>query len=469
MIEVTEELMKILITGATGLIGKDVGKKLVEEGHEVSILTRNAEEAKSSLPFPAKILEWKNYSESLPRSYFDDIHTVIHLAGESIAAARWTPEVKKRILESRKIGTRKIVEAIKYSNGSVKQFISASAIGIYGPGNDVVQESSPLRRDFLSEVCQQWEKESQELSSIGVNVINPRIGIVLSRKGGAMDRMLPLFSMGLGGAIGSGKQWMSWIHQDDLTNMFLFFIQNPHLSGAFNAVAPNPVSNFEFSRSLAESLGRRLFFPVPKVILKLALGEMSTLVTDGPKVSSNKIINEGFEFKYKDLKSALSEISGPLKNGHKEMFSEIWLPKKTTDVFPFFADEMNLEKLTPASLKFNVLNKSTTTIQEGTLINYRLKIHGVPILWKTLIESWEPGKKFVDRQLKGPYRLWHHTHEFEDFAGGTLMRDRVIYKVPLGRLGEMIAGPFVKKDVTKIFSYRRKVIAQIFLQSPEKQ
>lgn len=461
--------MKILITGATGLIGKDLGKKLVAAGHEVSILTRNIEEAKSSLPFPAKILKWKNYSEPLPGTYFEDIDSVIHLAGESIAAGRWTTQAKKRILESRKIGTRRIVEAIKSSNGSVKQFISASAIGIYSPGDDLVHEASLPGRDFLSEVCQQWEEESQELSRFGVRVINPRIGIVLSRKGGAMDRMLPIFGLGLGGAIGSGKQWMSWIHQEDLTNMFLFFTQNPHLSGAFNAVAPNPVSNLEFSKCLADSLDRRLFLPVPKSIVKLALGEMSTLVTDGQRVSSNKIINEGFEFKYKDLRSALAEISGPLKNGHKEMFSEIWLPKKTTDVFPFFADERNLEKLTPASLKFHVLNKSTTTIQEGTIINYRLKIHGVPIRWKTLIESWEPGRKFVDRQLKGPYKLWHHTHEFEDFAGGTLMRDRVIYKVPLGRVGEMIAGPFVRSDVAKIFSYRKKIIAKLFIQDQEKQ
>jgi len=454
--------MKILMTGATGLIGKEIGKKLVSEGHEITVLTRNIVEAKSSLPFPAKFLAWGHYSEALPPSYFDNIDSVIHLAGESIASGRWTSKRKKQILESRVIGTRNIVEAIKSSNKSVKQFISASAIGIYGDGKEWVDENSSLGEDFLSVVCKKWESESHELLKVGINVINPRIGIVLSGKGGAMDKMLPIFSLGLGAVIGNGKQWMSWIHQEDLTNMFSFFIKTPNLIGAFNAVAPNPKNNKDFSKILATALGRGLFFPVPGLMLKVALGDMSTLVIKGQKVSSKKITSKGFVFKYENLDQALLDLCAPLKSGQQEMVSEIWLPKKVSEVFPFFTDEKNLERLTPDFLNFHVVKKSTDTIQEGTLIDYRLKLRGVSLKWRTLIENWEPDKKFVDRQIKGPYRLWHHTHEFEEIAGGTLMRDRVLYKLPMGRLGQLFSGPFVKADVTKIFSFRKKTIAQIF-------
>ncbi len=454
--------MKILMTGATGLLGKDIGKKLTEKGHGITVLTRDPKAAKSQLPFPARLYAWKNYSETVPSSYFDDIDAVIHLAGESIASGRWTKARKKLILESRTIGTKNIVKAIKASKGQVKQFISASAIGFYGDNQNRVTEDSSPGKDFLAMVCTEWEKESLELAQTGVKVINPRIGIVLSRKGGAMDKMLPLFSLGLGGVLGNGKQWMSWIHQDDLTQMFVHFVNHPELHGAFNAVAPHPVTNKDFSRSLAQALNRSLFFPVPDLALKIGLGEMSTLVLKGQNVSSQKISDTGFQFKYRSLTEALNELCAPLQSGQKEIFTEIWLPKKINEVFPFFSDEKNLEKLTPEYLNFHVLSKSTEVIREGTLIDYKLSLHGIPLKWRTLIENWEPGRKFVDRQIKGPYKLWHHTHEFEEMAGGTLIRDRVLYQLPLGRLGELFSGPFVRSDVAKIFNYRKKIITHLF-------
>lgn len=454
--------MKILMTGATGLIGKEVGKKLVEEGHELTVLTRSAQEARSTLPFPAKILEWKHYSEAIPSHYFDDIDSVIHLAGESIAGGRWTKKKKKLILDSRKVGTHNIVQAIKESNRSVKQFISASAIGIYGNHEEVVNEATPPAKDFLAKVCVEWEKEADALRDININVIHPRISIVLSNKGGALEKMLPVFSLGLGGVLGSGKQWMSWIHLEDLARLFVFFTKRPDLSGCFNAVAPNPVTNRDFSKMLAHSLGKNLFLPVPKVALKLGLGEMSQLLLEGQNVSAQKIINEGFHFKYSDLTSALESLCSPLKWNQKELIAEIWLPKKREELFKFFSDEKNLEKITPKYLNFKVLKMSTDHIQKGTLIDYKLSLHGIPVIWKTHIEEWKAGEKFIDTQIKGPYKFWHHTHEFIDFAGGTLMRDRVLYKVPLGQLGDMVAGHFVQSDVKNIFSFRKKIISQMF-------
>jgi len=454
--------MKILMTGATGLVGKELGKALVREGHELVVLTRDPLKARALLSFPATLVEWKDHTQLIPPRHLEGVDTVIHLAGENIADGRWSKKRKGLILDSRVQGTRNIVRAIKAEGKSVKRFISTSAIGIYGETSDWVNEDAPVGRGFLADVCLGWENEAKALSEAGVSVAIARIGIVLSRQGGALEKMLLPFSLGLGGVIGSGKQWMSWIHREDLTRLFVHLVNHPELTGPFNAVAPAPATNKDFSRALAKALGRSLFFPVPAIALKLGLGEMATLITGGQRVACKNIREAGFRFKYSELSEALTELCAPLLNGQKELLAEIWLPKSREEVFPFFSDEKNLETLTPEHLSFKVLQKSTPQISEGTLIDYRLKVHGVPLRWRTLIENWEPGKKFVDRQLKGPYALWHHTHEFSDFAGGTLMRDRVLYRLPLGRLGDAVAGWFVKKDVTGIFSYRQQTIRRIF-------
>jgi ligand-binding SRPBCC domain-containing protein len=194
----------------------------------------------------------------------------------------------------------------------------------------------------------------------------------------------------------------------------------------------------------------------------VALGEMSALVVQGQRVSSEKIVKHGFKFKYEHLEKALADICLPLLSGQKEFFSEVWIPQKVNQVFPFFSDEKNLEKLTPSSLNFQVLKKSTERMQAGTLIDYKLRVHGFPLRWRTLIESWSPDKSFVDTQLKGPYKQWHHTHEFNEIYGGTLMRDRVKYQLPFGFLGNVFLADFIKSDIEKIFSYRKKIIAQLF-------
>lgn len=459
--------MKILLTGATGLVGKEIGKALVTAGHEVVALTRDTEKAKSELPFPALIVEWRDYNLKLPSDALNGVEAVIHLSGESIASGRWTKARKKLIYDSRIFSTRALVEAIQKNvtegTNTVKHFLSTSAIGIYGSrGDEVLVEDSKSRSDFLAQVCVDWEEETVPLKSLGIRVVNPRIGIVLSRQGGALDKMLPLFTTGLGSAIGSGKQWMSWIHHEDLTGLFLHALENQEIAGPINAVAPNPVTNEKFSRALADSLKKWLFFPVPGFVLKVVLGEMSALVLGSQKVSASKALESKYTFKYPKIEDALLEISAPLINGHKEIFTEQWVPKKPDDVFPFFTDEQNLEKLTPKFLNFKVLKKSTPQITQGTLIDYKLGLHGLPISWQTKIENWSPGQRFVDTQLKGPYKLWHHTHDFIPFAGGTLLRDRVIYKIPLGTVGNLALGLKIKSDVSQIFSYRRKIISSIF-------
>ena len=453
--------MKILLTGSTGLVGKELGKKLVMGGHSLVVLVRNPQKAKLNLPFPAELYKWEGSSDRPPSEAFDGVEAVIHLAGESIANGRWTANKKKKLSESRIQSTRALTEAIK-SNPSVKTYITASAIGIYGDrGDEILKESDSYGTDFLADLCKSWEKETENLSD-NVRVINLRIGVVLSRQGGALQKLIPLFSLGFGGVIGTGKQWMSWIHIEDLVRMCQFGLEEPKMRGIYNAVAPNPVTNKEFSTTLADSLGSSLFLPVPSFAMKIGMGEMSTIVLSGQRVDSQKIQMAGFNFVYSDLKNALNEICLPLKGGQKEFLVEQWVPQIPENIFPFFCNEKNLEKLTPEFLNFKVLKKSTDEIREGTLIEYRLKLHGLPIFWETNIEKWEPGISFVDQQIKGPYKKWHHTHEFIPMSSGTLIRDRVFYSLPLGKIGDIFSGWKVLKDVNNIFQYRKSVIKNLF-------
>jgi uncharacterized protein (TIGR01777 family) len=461
--------MKILITGATGLIGKEIGKKLIDSGHHLVVTSRNKTRALAELPFPAEVVEWKGHHEAFPQAALIDVEAVINLAGESIASGRWNKKRKKEIYDSRILGTRRLVEAVQLSqkNGTskVQHFLSASAIGIFGNAGDKnLVEDGPQGSDFLAKVCSDWEREAMKLS-ITVRVVTPRIGIVLSRQGGALLKMLPIFNLGIGGAIGSGKQWMSWIDLHDLVSIFHFCLENKTITGPVNAVAPAPASNKAFSLQLAQSLHKRLFFPVPGIILKVMLGEMSTLVLSSQRVVPKKLQDAGFNFKFPELKPSLDAITAPLLAGQKELLAEQWIPQKPEEVFHFFSNELNLEKLTPPFLNFKVLGKSTDQIQESTLIDYKLSLYGIPLSWRTKIEVWDENKQFVDMQLKGPYKKWHHTHDFIPYAGGTLLRDTVLFKLPMGFLGEVFSGPKVQSDVTKIFAFRRQIIFKEFHQS----
>ncbi|MDH4468243.1 MAG: TIGR01777 family oxidoreductase [Bacteriovoracaceae bacterium] len=460
--------MKILVTGITGLVGKELGKKLVTSGHEIVAITRDKYKAAMQLPFPCQIVEWDVEKNEFPSEALQGVNTVIHLAGESVGAGRWSEKRKQEILESRQLGTKKLAAAVeKYVQSvggkNLKTFISASAIGIYGNcGDQEVDETTDPGIGFLAEVVKEWEKPIKELVSKPIRTVSLRIGIVLSRQGGALEKMLPLFTLGFGGVAGNGHQWMSWIHMDDLVDIFVHSITSESVSGVYNAVAPTPSTNRDFSATLAASLLKRLFLPAPSFALKLGLGEMSTLVLEGQKVSSKKIASTGFQFHYPTLDVALKEICAPLANGDHEILAEQWIPQKPEEVFPFFSDEKNLETLTPAYLNFKVLKKSTPKLESGTLIDYGLSLHGIPLKWRSLIELWDPNSKFVDTQLKGPYKKWYHTHYFVPFAGGTLLRDVVHYRVPLGFLGNLFALPKIKSDIKKIFNYRRKMITDLF-------
>lgn len=454
--------MRVLMTGATGLIGKETGKRLIEAGHSLTVLARDENSSRKQLPFPAKIFKW-DIGQPVPHAALKGVEGIIHLAGEPIANGRWTPEQKKKIHDSRVKGTRELVSAVLATNTRLEVFVLGSATGFYGNSGDTqVDESAPKGKGFLSDVVQDWEAQVEPLEAQGIRVAKVRTSVVFSRQGGALDKILPLFERGVGGQLGSGQQWMPWIHIDDISRLFVFALEHENAKGILNGAAPEPIRNERFTKVLAKALGKSVFLPVPEVALKLALGEMSATILDSQRVEPKRTLEVGFEFHYPTLTQAIEEVVTPLRGGQHEIFSEQWLPLKPEELFPFYCDEHNLEELTPPFLKFNVVGKSTAEMEEGTLIDYKLSLHGLPFKWRTRIENWSPGKRFIDTQLSGPYSKWYHVHDFIPFAGGTLVRDRVTYKLPLGFLGDSFAGWKVTNDVKKIFDYRREVIDEKF-------
>nr|BFD67094.1 hypothetical protein HAGR004_21160 [Bdellovibrio sp. HAGR004] len=446
--------MRILITGATGLIGRELGKILAEKGHDLFVVSRSAQKAKELLPFPCQVLEGDLSHAPLQDARLEQMEAVINLMGESIAGSRWTEEKKKKIYESRVTATKNLVQSLPKT---LKVFVSGSAIGFYGDsGSEVLTEDGVVGQDFLAKLCKEWEAAAARAPGRTVFI---RTGVVLARQGGALDQMLFPFRSGVGGVLGSGEQWMSWIHIKDIVGLFLLALENPQAHGPMNGVAPFPVTNRDFSQALAHAVGARLGPAVPMFALNLLFGEMAQVLVSSSRGCADKAREWGYKFQYDNLAEALGEICAPFKQGEEVFVAEQFVPLLPEKLFPFFKEAHNLEKITPPTLNFEIEGMSTPEIGQGTHIDYRLKIHGVPAKWKTEIDEWQPPFKFVDNQLKGPYRLWHHTHEFRPFCGGTLMVDRVRYRLPMGYLGWLMASRFVRKDVENIFSFRRKFIA----------
>jgi len=451
--------MKVLVTGATGFVGNKVIKALHNHGHQAVVLTRDVQKAEVRLPHSCEVFYWDPSKQIIPKESFSQVNAIIHLAGENIAEGRWTLEKKEQIKDSRVFSTRTLMKGLRESKFKLDVLVSASAVGIYGDRRDeVLMENSAKDCGWLANVCYLWEKEVSNAQEMGIRTVALRIGVVLGHDGGAMKKILPPFRVALGGNLGDGKQWMSWVHLDDLAEIFVNAIENPELKGPYNAVSPHPVTNKVFTETLATVVNRPVFFPVPRFALKLALGEMSTILLNSQYVSSDRIWNTGFKFRYPTLENALTEICG---HSCHELKMEQWIPQSLDKTFSFFKKCENLETLTPEFMNFRIVDKSTEILIEGTTINYRLSFHGIPFGWQSQITEWKPNKGFADIQTKGPYSFWHHKHEFEEKNGGTLIKDHVTYKVPFGIVGDLLAHNFIKKDLESIFSFRRSKINEL--------
>ena len=455
--------MRILLTGATGLIGREVGKHLARRGDALVCLVRDSEAARRRLPFPAACFTW-DHTRDVPAEALRGVEAVVHLAGEPVAEGRWTAAKKALIRASRAQGTRRLVEAVLAHGRRVQAFVHGSASGYYGDrGDERLTADSPKGEGFLADVVEQWEAELQPLLEHRPEVRVPvvRTGIVLAREGGALAEMLPLFRLSAAGRLGSGRQWMSWIHLDDIVGLFVHALDRADTS-LLEGTAPRPVTNAEFTAALAGALGVIENLPAPPAAIRLMFGEKASIVLGSTRLEPAATLASGYRFRFATLAEALADLVTPLRDGTYLRVWEQWLPQPPQALWPFFCDAHNLEAITPPFLHFHVRGQSSRDIGAGTLIDYRLKLDGVPIRWQSRIDAWDPPRRFVDRQVKGPYRLWHHTHDFEPLGDGTLMRDTVRYQLPAGWLGRLAGGARVADYVERIFDFRARAIDERF-------
>lgn len=302
--------MRILITGATGFVGTALCKKLLDQGHELHILTRSTGDG-SPMMHPNRITRfiWSDTTTLPPIESIEGIDGVINLIGENIAAKRWSDDQKEKLHSSRIVSTENLTKLLDQNLKSpLKFFISASAVGIYPVNIEKVQdEDSQTGNGFLAKLCKDWEAAAHTIKKAN-RIVIIRTAVVLEKSGGALKKMLPPFKLGLGGPIGDGNHFMSWIHLEDLVDLYITAVTNESFNGIYNGTAPNPVDNFHFTKALGHALHRPTLIPVPTLPLKIVFGEMASVILDSQKVISTRLEDSEFVFKYKTIEEAFSKI-----------------------------------------------------------------------------------------------------------------------------------------------------------------
>ncbi|MDX1591764.1 MAG: TIGR01777 family oxidoreductase [Balneolaceae bacterium] len=299
------ESKQILITGGTGFIGTHLSEMLMKQGHFLTIVTRSPEAHKSEEAKNQKFISWDDLS-----SVMESIDVVINMAGENLFGQRWTPEVKERLYNSRIKTTRKLVDAMRASVSKPEVLISTSGVNYYKDSGDevITEEDGEPGDNFLANLCKDWEKEAELASSLGVRVVIARFGIVLEKNGGVIEKMRLPFKLFAGGPVGSGDQYMPWIHMEDLCRILIYAMENDEMNGALNACAPEPVTMNEFADELGEVMNRPSFFRVPEFVLDVVLGEAALPVTSSLRVQPKVLQKSGFQFEYDDIGLALADI-----------------------------------------------------------------------------------------------------------------------------------------------------------------
>jgi len=298
--------MRILVTGATGLIGRSLCRSLAGDGHSIIALSRSADKPGQAL---LEAHQWDPQTGPPPEAAMKGVDTVINLAGEPLDAKRWSDEQKKVIRDSRVVTTRNLVAGLRSMDARPGVLVSASAVGFYGNrGDEQLEEGSPPGRGFMCDVCREWEEEAERARESDIRVVQVRTGVVLSAEGGALRKMLTPFKLGLGGRLGDGKQWFPWIHIEDIVGIFRHAIFTSSLAGPLNGAAPEAVTNSEFTRELARAVHRPAFMPVPETALRVLMGEMSDVLLAGQRIVPAVALASGYEFRHPSLAPALADL-----------------------------------------------------------------------------------------------------------------------------------------------------------------
>lgn len=452
----------VLIAGGTGFLGQELGVALTRLGFKVTVLTRDKRQYVGRMAFPCQLTDWgPAYGVDPQRLEQHDV--IINLCGVSIADTAWSAKGKKAILSSRVEPTVALVNAVNKCK-TPKIFLQASGVGYYGDrGLEILTEESDTGTGFLAETSRAWEAPLKNLNPASVRSCTFRIGPVLGQGGGMLGTLDSLYSSGLGASLADGKHYTCWIHVDDLCQLFAAAITDSRYKGVLNAVAPNPVPYSNIHREIRAY--KPWFSPpaAPRFALRAIFGKKAELFLSSERAVPEKALQLGFHFRYPTVREAFADLyRDQQRRGVFWMLKKQWVPRTPEELWPFFADAHNLERITPPFLNFKVKSQSTPTLGEGTIISYSLRLRGIPLRWQSLIERWQPNREFVDSQTKGPYAFWFHHHLFEPLAGGTLLTDRVQYALPAGFIGGALANWYVRSDVEEIFNYRTNTVADLF-------
>lgn len=411
----------------------------------------------SSLSFPAEKILWEDAGS------LENIDAVIHLAGESIGERRWSAAQKKKIQNSRTQTSHKLRKIVQGIRGrQPKVLLSASAVGFYGDrGSENLSEASDPGSGFLAETCVAWEAAVGEMKKEIPRIVFLRTGVVLGRAGGALQQILPLFKFGVGGRLGSGEQWMSWIHLDDIVGLYLHALENETIDGPLNGVAPNPVTNAEFTRILGQALNVNPFFPAPKIALKIGLGEMSSLLLDSQRVHSQL---NSYEFRYTKLGDALASIVKEVERARgiraHDFESRQWLPISPEQIFAYLAASESVANLAPPNL--HLVPKSSIRLQEGAVYEYSFQSLGCRFECRSQVVSLVENHRFTTTHQKGPFSFWLHERKFERLAGGTLVADFLVYRHRFGFFGDLFSHRASQAKLREIFQFRRQALSSLF-------
>jgi uncharacterized protein len=478
--------MRILMLGATGFLGRAVTLRLLRDGHQVLAWARSPASARSSLGAEVEIVDAAGGRAGLV-DLLQRCDAVVNLAGEPIAG-RWSCARRRRITASRAGVTEELVAAIADASRRPGVLINASAVGYYGDrGDQALDEDSQPGQGFLAETCRRWEAAAIAAEAHGVRVVRARLGVVLGLGGGFFGRLWPMFARGLGARPGSGRQWLPFIHLDDAVEVIAAALADARYDGAIDLVAPQPATQAQVTAAFARASGRPVRLAVPGAALRLVLGEGADIVLASQRLEARRLRALGFVHRFPDIDAAIGELVERMRavdirplasdpappDGEVQpeylrrrrpryvLRTEVELAAPVDEVFRFFSRPENLGILTPAAMSFRI-HQVPRDLAEGGRIDYRIRVAGVPLAWRTVIERWVPGRCFIDAQTRGPYRSWWHEHHFEARGDGTLMQDRVYYAPPLGLLGRVAQALFVAGQLRGVFGYRAQAIAQRF-------
>ena len=455
--------MRVLVTGATGLIGCHVCRQLLSSGHQLTVVTRSRSKYNETVGLPALILEHDLMKEPLKASpILESIDVIVHLAGENIAKSKWSKGFKQQLYDSRINTTKHLLDPfIDLKQKKLSLVICASGVGIYTSSDEECDEQTPTQDDtsFFSHLCHEWERcVSKKCEKLSVRSIQARFGAVLARDGGMLAQLESFARSGLLGKMPGKDFWLSWVHIEDVVRALIFCIDNSEIRGAVNLTSVEPCWYSKFIYRLNQTFKKRDFLPPPKLLLSILHGELINILTRSHRVFPRKLIDQGFSFQFQDINAALTNLYKDFLWPLRFETSQ-WIPRDQRTVFDLFLSIKNLEKITPEWLNFEWIKPLPLKLNQDTELNYKISMYGLNIKSKTKITAYNPPHLFIDEQEGGLFYKWRHIHQFQSFAGGTLIIDRINYQLPYKL--HLLVGRKVQSDMKRLFDYRKQKILEL--------